>query len=66
MSELTLELLKAAIRAWRVMDAHVPDAVETNEIFEAINRFPESMREKALQAIKENEGGEDVNSKERH
>jgi hypothetical protein len=58
MSELTLELLKAAIRAWRVMDAHVPDAVETNEIFEAINRFPESMREKALQAIKENEGGE--------
>jgi hypothetical protein len=66
MSELTLELLKAAIRAWRVMDAHVPDAVETNEIFEAINRFPESMREKALQAIKENEGGEEVNSKERH
>ena len=58
MSEVTLELLKAAIRAWRVMDAYVPDAVETNEIFDAINRFPESMREKALQAIKEDEGGE--------
>lgn len=29
MSEVTLELLKAAIRAWRVMDAYVPDAVET-------------------------------------
>ena len=57
MSE-TLELLKAAIRAWRVMDAHVPDAVETSEIFDAINRFPESMREKALQAIKEDERGE--------
>jgi hypothetical protein len=52
MSE-TLELLKAAIRAWRVMDAHVPDAPETDEIFEAINQFPESMREKALQAIDE-------------
>ena len=58
MSEVTLELLKAAIRAWRVMDAHVPDAPETAEIFEAINRFPESMREKALQAIKEDVGGE--------
>lgn len=58
MSEVTLELLKAAIRAWRVMDAHIPDAVETAEIFEAINRFPESMREKALQAIKEDVGGE--------
>ena len=58
MSELTLELLKAAIRAWRVMDAHVWDAVETSEIFDAINRFPESMREKALQAIKEDERGE--------
>lgn len=56
MSEVTLELLKAAIRAWRVMDAHVPDAPETDEIFEAINRFPESMREKALQAIKGGEG----------
>lgn len=58
MNEVTLELLKAAIRAWRVMDAHVPDAVETSEIFDAINRFPESMREKALQAIKEDERGE--------
>ena len=59
MNEVTLELLKAAIRAWRVMDAHVPDAVETSEIFDAINRFPESMREKALQAIKEDERGEE-------
>ena len=59
MNEMTLELLKAAIRAWRVMDACVWDAVETNEIFDAINRFPESMREKALQAIKEDEGGEE-------
>jgi hypothetical protein len=58
MNEVTLELLKAAIRAWRVMDAYVPDAVETNDIFDAINRFSESMREKALQAIKEDVGGE--------
>ena len=58
MSELTLELLKAAIRAWRVMDVYVPDAVETDEIFDAINRFPESIRKKALQAIKKDVGGE--------
>lgn len=58
MDKTTFNLLKAAIRAWRVMDTSEPNAPETDELSYAINEFPEAIIEEVMADIKKDEGGE--------
>lgn len=58
MDKTTFNLLKAAVRVWRVMDVNKSNAPEIEELFDALFSFPEAIIDEVMADIKKDEGGE--------
>lgn len=51
MTDATISLLKAAIKAWLVMDVYLPNNDEAEGLYAAIGSIPEAMLKQALAEI---------------